>query len=65
MEAMKKEIARLNTIIASGCMSKEKKQEKVQYKQGKMPGNKYGLGHIKGGKTGQRDIIKGQVCIRF
>jgi hypothetical protein len=30
-----------------------------------MPGNKDGLGHIKGGKTGQRDIIKGQECIRF
>ena len=32
MNEMKKEIVRLNLIIASGCMSNENKKEKVQYK---------------------------------
>jgi hypothetical protein len=30
-----------------------------------MPGNLDGLGHHSNGKTGQRDIIKGQECIKF
>jgi hypothetical protein len=60
MEAMKKEIARLNSIIAKGCMN-----ERVKFKEGKMPGNLDGLGHQRNGKTGQRIIIKGQECIKF
>jgi hypothetical protein len=60
MEIMKKEIARLNSIISSGCMN-----ERVKFKEGKMPRNLDGLGHYKGGKTNQRDIIKGQECIKF
>jgi hypothetical protein len=40
MEAMKKEIARLNSIIARGCMN-----ERVKFKEGKMPRNLDGLGH--------------------
>jgi hypothetical protein len=54
MEAMKKEI-----VIASGCMN-----ERVTFKEGKMPGNLDGLGHHRGGKTRQRDITKGQECIK-
>jgi hypothetical protein len=59
-EATKKEIARLNSIIERGCMN-----ERVKFKEGKMPGNLDGLGHHRNGKTGQRDIIKGQECIKF
>jgi hypothetical protein len=32
MEAMKKEITRLNSIITRGCMN-----ERVKFKKGKMP----------------------------
>jgi hypothetical protein len=60
MEAMKKGIARLNSIIARGCMN-----ERVKFKEGKMPVNLDGLGCHRNGKTGQRDIIKGQECIKF
>jgi hypothetical protein len=37
MEAMKKEIARLNTIIASGCMSKEKSKRRSNTSKVKCP----------------------------
>jgi hypothetical protein len=60
MEAMKNEITRLNSIIEKGCMN-----ERVKFKGGKMDGNLDGLGHHRNGKTGQRDIIKGQECIKF
>jgi hypothetical protein len=43
-----------------GCMN-----ERVKFKEGKMPGNLDGLGHPRNRKTGQRDIIKGQECIKF
>lgn len=49
MKAIKKEIARLNNIIASGCMDDASKEPK--YIQGRHPFIKDGLGHTKGGKT--------------
>jgi predicted nuclease with TOPRIM domain len=52
MEAMKKEITRLNNIIASGCMDDASKKPK--FIQGRHPFIKDGLGHKKGGKTGKR-----------
>jgi hypothetical protein len=63
MKAMKKEIARLNNIIASGCMDEASKKPK--FIQGRHPFIKYGLGHTKGGKTGKRHMVNGVLCIRF
>ena len=63
MEAMKKEIARLNNIIASGCMDDASKKPK--FIQGRHPFIKDGLGHKKGGKTGKRHMVNGVSCIRF
>jgi hypothetical protein len=63
MEAMKKEIIRLNNIIASGCMDDASKKPK--FIQGRHPFIKDGLGHKKGGKTGERKMVKGVPCIRF
>jgi hypothetical protein len=63
MEAMKKEIARLNNIIASGCMDDASKKPK--YIQGRHPFIKDGLGHKKGGKTGERKLVNGVPCINF
>jgi hypothetical protein len=60
LDAFKKEVARLNSIIASGCMN-----EKVKYKQGKMPGNLDGLGHHEGARTSDREIIDVKECIKF
>jgi uncharacterized phage infection (PIP) family protein YhgE len=63
MEVMKKEVARLNNIIASGCM--EVASKKPKFIQGRHPFIKDGLGHTKGGKTGKRHMVNGVPCIRF
>ena len=63
MEAMKKEIARLNNIIASGCMDDASKKPK--FIQGRHPFINDGLGHKKGGKTDERKMVNGVSCIRF
>ena len=54
MEAMKKEIARLNEVIGKGWMSvtqfNDKKNDESkgpQFKQGRHPSIKYGLNHTK------------------
>jgi hypothetical protein len=67
MEAMRKEIARLNEIIGKGYLSgnsqasdKKANDSKVsQFKQGKYPSIKHGLGHTAGAKTNGRKIING------
>ena len=63
MEAMKKEIARLNNIIASGCMDDASKKPK--FIQGRHPFIKDGLDHKKGSKTDERKMVNGVSCIRF
>jgi hypothetical protein len=63
MEAMKKDITRLNNIIASGCMDDASKKPK--FIQGRHPFIKDGLGHTKGGKTSKRHMVNGVPCIKF
>ena len=73
MEAMRKEIARLNDVIARGCMDEEshhggKKVEepkRPQYKNGRHPSIKDGLGHIKDGKSNGRKLVNGVECVQF
>ena len=63
MEAMRKEIARLNEVIRkwwiSVTQSNDKKVDESkgpQFKQGRHPSIKHGLGHTKGAKTNGRRI---------
>jgi len=63
MESMKKEIARFNNIIASGCMDDASKKPK--FIQGRRPFIKDGLGHKKSGKTDERKMVNGVSYIRF
>jgi chromosome segregation ATPase len=70
MEAMRKEIVRLNDVIGTGCMNgkkqvsdKEDQPKKPQYKNGRHPHIKDGLGHTKGGKTNGRKVINGYECV--
>jgi len=71
MEAMRKEIARLNEIIAKGCtggktQGKRKKVDelkKPQYKNGRHPSIKDGLRHTKGVKTNGRKIVNDFECM--
>jgi hypothetical protein len=71
MEAMRKEIERLNDVISKGCMNnkkssgKENQPKKPQYKDGRHPHIKAGLGHTKGGKTNRRKVINGYECVQF
>ena len=71
MEAMRKAIARLNEIIGKGCMddkaqTNDKKKDEPkgpQYRKGRHPSIKHGLGHTKGAKTNGRKIVNGYECV--
>ena len=73
MEAMRKEIARLNEIIRKGCMdgkvqTNDKKKDESkgpQYKKGRHPSIKHGLGHTTRAKTNGRKIVNGYECVQF
>jgi hypothetical protein len=65
MEAMKKEIATLNTNIARGCMSEGNKKRKAPKRKIMEKSEKPGFGSIEGGKTNERKIIKEKECLEF
>jgi hypothetical protein len=72
MEAMRKGIARLDEIIGKGCMdgkartnNKKDEPEGPQYKKGRHPSIKYGLGDTTGAKTNERKIVNGFECVQF
>ena len=73
MEAMRKEIVRLNEIIGKGCMDgkaqiddKKKDEPKgPQYKKGRYPLIKHGLDHTKVAKINGRKIVNGYECVQF
>jgi hypothetical protein len=65
MEALKKEIARLNKIIARGCMSEGNKKVKLFKRKMMEKSEKLGFGYVEGGKTNERKIIKEKDCLEF
>jgi hypothetical protein len=65
MEAMKKEIARLNSIIARGCMGEENKKARFTKRKMLEKSKNPGFGYVEGGKTNERKIIKEKECIDF
>jgi hypothetical protein len=65
MDAMKKEIARLNSIIARGCMSEGNKKGKFPKRKVLEKSEKLGFGYVEGGKTNERKIIKEKECLEF
>jgi hypothetical protein len=70
IEAMKKEIARLNELVNKGCMNKsasgKENQPKIpQFKNERKPHIKDGLGHTKGAKTNGRNMANGYECVQF
>jgi hypothetical protein len=72
MEVMKKEIARLNAMLGKKCMEGKKsaggkveQPKRSQYKDGRNPHIKDGLGHTHGGKTNGRKVINGYECVQF
>jgi hypothetical protein len=65
MEALKKEIARLNSIIASGCMSEGNKRRRFTKKEKLEKSEKPSFVYIGGGKTNGRKIIKEKEWLQF
>jgi hypothetical protein len=65
MEAMKKEIARLNSIIARGCMGEENKKARFTERKMVEKSKNPGFGYVEGGKTNERKIIKEKECLEF
>ena len=72
MEAMRKEIARLNEVIGKGWISVTQSNDKKideskgpQFKQGRHPSIKHELGHTKEAKTNGRRIVNGYECVQF
>jgi hypothetical protein len=72
MEVMKKEIARLNAMLGKRSMEgkksvggKVKQPKRPQYKDGRNPHIKDGLGHTHGGKTNRRKVINKYESVQF
>jgi hypothetical protein len=73
MKAMRKEIARLNEIIAKGFLSGKAQvsheevdeAKRSKFKDGSRPSIKHGLGYIAGAKSNGRKIIHGYECVQF
>jgi hypothetical protein len=65
MEAMKKEIARLNSIIARGWMGEENKKASFTKRKMVEKSKNPGFGYVEGGKTNERKIIKEKECLEF
>ena len=70
MEAMRKEIARLNEVIGKGWISVTQSNDKKvdeskgpQFKQGRHPSIKHGLSRTKGAKTNGRRMMNGYKCV--
>ena len=50
------------------AQSNDKKKDESkgpQFKKGRHPSIKHGLGHTKGAKTNRRRIVNGYVCVQF
>jgi hypothetical protein len=65
MEALKKQTARLNSIIASGCMSEGNKRGRFTKKKRLEKSEKPDFEYVEGGKTNGRKIIKEKECLEF
>jgi hypothetical protein len=72
MEAIKMKIARLNAMLGERCMKdnraasgKENQPKRPQYKDGRPPHIKDGLGYTKGAKSNRRKVINGYKCVQF
>jgi hypothetical protein len=70
---MRKEITRISEIISKGCLSgkaqasdkKANDSQVPQFKQGRHPSIKHGLGHTAGAKINGKKIINGYECVKF
>jgi len=59
------ELNRLNMLVKNGYEGNVKPKPKVNYKNGRYPTIKDGLGHNKGEKVNERKVVKGKEVITF
>jgi hypothetical protein len=65
IQAKNAQLERLNMLVKNGYEGNTKPKPKVNYKDGRCPNKKYGLGHYKGGKVNDRKVLKGKECATF
>jgi ribosomal protein L27 len=64
-QAKDAQFERLNMLVKNGYEGNTKPKLKVNYKDGRYPNKKDGLGHYKGGKVDDRKVVKGKECVMF
>jgi hypothetical protein len=58
-------LERLNMLVKNRYEGNTKPEPKVNYKDGRYPNKKDGLGHYKGGKVNDRKVVKRKECVMF
>jgi hypothetical protein len=59
------QLERFNMLVKNGYEDNTKPKPTVNYKDGRFPNKKDGLGHYKGGKVNDRKVVKGKECVTF
>jgi hypothetical protein len=65
IKAKDDQLERLNMLVKNGYEGNTKLKLKVNYKDGRYPNKKDGLGHYKGGKVNERKVVKCKECVMF
>jgi hypothetical protein len=65
IQAKDAQLERLNMLVKNGYEGNMKPKPKVNYKDGRYPNKKDGLGHYKGGKVNDRKVVKCKKCVMF
>jgi hypothetical protein len=65
IQAKDAQLERMNLLVKHGYEGNFKLKPKVNYKDGRHPNKKDGLGHYKGVKANDRHMVKGKECVMF
>jgi hypothetical protein len=65
VETKDAQLERLNMLVKNGYEGNTKSKSKVNYRDGRYPNKKNGLGHYKGGKLNDRKVVKGKEYVMF
>jgi hypothetical protein len=65
IQAKDAQLERLKMLVKNGCEGNVKPKPKVNYKDGRYPNKKEGLGNYKGEKVNDRKMVKGKECVTF
>jgi hypothetical protein len=65
IQAKDAQLERLNMLVKKGYEGNTKPKSMVNYKDGRFPNKKDGLGQYKRGKVNNRKVVKGKECVIF